>query len=94
MEILLGMILLLQVLVSIQLMLFHRQMLQQIKKVEHKLESIDTQKKSNSIEGGKMEEEGENGESLLQSGMENGERQRRKEDPEVLINEVLSEVFS
>ena len=96
MEILLGTSLLLQVLVLIQIMRMGRQVLQQIKRIEHSEMNL--------------REAGVAGENALEPEIANVHRLRKnetyeekniqkkegmvkKEEQEVLINEVLSEFF-
>lgn len=98
MEVLLGMIMLLQVFVSIQIMLAHKQVLQRLKKVEDSMKETlekdlikETENTSDLCGDVKTPEK----ELFLEC--EQGEEecvQYRKEAPESLISEVLSEVFS
>ena len=98
MEVLLGMILLLQVLASIQIMLVHRQMLQQINKQSEKMEVIFTRMQ----EHVECEEEStiESQHIMTAAGTleavpgEITKAAKKKDVQEALINEVLSEVFS
>lgn len=101
MEILMGIILLLQVLALIQLMLAHRQVLQRIREVTEKLDAMKTadvfQKDGKTNSEKKFKKTGE---SIPQEEYRDLQQENREEDikqkeaQEALINEVLSEVFS
>lgn len=97
MEILLGMLLLMQVLVSIQIMLSYRRVLQQLEKLESRINKLPETIDRKEIRGasGLNEVDGleENNELnlLLDKKAEYGIV--KKEAQEALINEVLSEVF-
>lgn len=85
MEVLLGMMLLLQIVISIQLMLIGKQVLQRITALEMKMPDIP-----------KKEEEMLQWEEMPLEQVKMVEKQPEwpVDKPEVLINEVLSEVFS
>lgn len=98
MEILLGMILLLQVLASIQRMLAHKEVLQQINKQSEKVDVILENihewieiKEERAVESNCCRTESETSEQYVG---ENVNTVKKKDAQEALINEVLSEVFS
>lgn len=100
MEVFLGMIMFLQVFVSIQIMLAHRQTLQRLKKMENSIKEtlekditiIKKEEKNPDLD--RDVKSSENIFSLEQEKKENECEQSEKELPENLISEVLSEVFS
>ena len=97
MEVLLGMIMLLQVFVSIQIMLAHKQVLQRLKKVEDSMkEALEKEiiKEESGLDLCGDEKIPEKALFLECEKEEKECKQDRKEAPESLISEVLSEVFS
>ena len=98
MEVLLGMIMLLQVFVSIQIMLARKQVLQRLKKVEDSIkETLEKDVIKEAEERSDLCGDLKTPEKVLFLEREQGEKecvQYRKEAPESLISEVLSEVFS
>lgn len=87
MEIILGIILLLQVLVSIQIMLFNKQMLLGFEKNEQRLKELEERISSKESKNREMRE------TVQREKKEFQEQIITKEVQEALINEVLSEVF-
>lgn len=98
MEILLGMILLLQVVTSIQIMLVRKQVLQQIGTLEKKVIETTESAKSVSVvgtEGTIIKETQHLPEyDMRAQTQELSEKTRAQASQETLLNEVLSEVFS
>ncbi|MBR5565395.1 MAG: hypothetical protein IKW08_04430 [Roseburia sp.] len=97
MEVLLGMIMLLQVFVSIQIMLAHKQVLQRLKKMENSIKEtlekdvIEEEENSSDLCG---DEKSTEKVLFLECDQEEKKFETyKKEAPESLINEVLSEVF-
>ena len=86
-EIILGIILLLQVLVSIQIMLFNKQMLLGFEKNEQRLKELEERISSKESKNREMRE------TVQREKKEFQEQIITKEVQEALINEVLSEVF-
>ena len=90
----------LQVFVSIQIMLAHRQTLQRLKKMENSIkETLEKdvmiiKKEENNPNSDGDVKSSENVFLLEQDKEENECGQSKKESPENLISEVLSEVFS
>lgn len=97
MEVLLGMIMLLQVFVSIQIMLAHKQVLQRLNKMENSiketLEKDIIKEEENNSDFGGDEKSSEKALFLEREQEEKKFEPYKKEAPESLINEVLSEVF-
>lgn len=87
MEILSGMILLVQVVILIQIMLVEKQVLQRIGALEAKINDSE----EGTIAGDALKLSDVEMESMAQEQPENS---REKEEQEALLNEVLSEVFS
>ena len=100
MEVFLGMIMFLQVFVSIQIMLAQRQTLQRLRKMENSIKEtlekdvmiIKKEENNPNLDGDVKSSENV---FLLEREKEENEcEQSEKESPENLISEVLSEVFS
>ena len=85
MEVLLGMMLLLQIVISIQIMLVGKQVLQRIAVLESKLPDTPKTEKEKIQQDGPLFEQ----EEIVPK-----QQEWPVEKPEVLLNEVLAEVFS
>ena len=96
MGILLGMTLLLLVVISIQIMLVEKRVLQRIGALEVELSKMEELPKRTRIEigGQKKEEQMQKSDVTADMARETEAKVREKESPEDLLNEVLSEVFS
>lgn len=97
MEVLLGMVMLLQVFVSIQIMLTHKQVLQRLKKVEDSIKETFEKEVINEERNVDLCGDGKVPEKVLFLECEKEEKEckrYKKETPESIISEVLSEVFS
>lgn len=95
MELLLGMILLLQVLILIQSMQAGKQVLQRIETLETNLTKMEKQSDDGCVEekGVKKESPSPDDEKRDME-PDSTRKQKEKESQEALLNEVLSEVFS